>query len=220
MTNADDFTPTESLILDVLTARWRLGDDLWTFESRLRPQARRLAARGLVELNSGIVEKSIRLSLTDAGLRTLGAEAFALGVSQYLLEGARSPWAPKIARLRELAAMEAGWLDGAGAALDPRAVHVAHLILLRLAANGAEVEHGVFPTEEGGVNIESPKLHGAPRGLFAEVLPDGADIELFSLDPRFDLTTGHVAGAAVFLDRAHPRREVVVEGLRAGAGGL
>lgn len=69
---ADDFdtrslTPTEDLVMEVLAARYRLGEHLWTFDSRQRPAIRRLAARGLVNEIHGMVENSIRASLTDKG---------------------------------------------------------------------------------------------------------------------------------------------------------
>jgi len=61
------FTPTQDLILDVLGARYRLGENLWTFDSNLRKQAEQLAARGLVFTTHGIIEHTIRAGLTEAG---------------------------------------------------------------------------------------------------------------------------------------------------------
>lgn len=62
-----DLTPTEDLVLEVLAARHRLGETLWTFESRHAPAARRLEAKGLVNVIHGVVENTIRLSLTEQG---------------------------------------------------------------------------------------------------------------------------------------------------------
>lgn len=62
-------TPTEDLILEVLAARYRLGETIWTFDSRLTRQIDSLATKGLVSTMSGIVERTIRASLTDEGLR-------------------------------------------------------------------------------------------------------------------------------------------------------
>lgn len=61
-------SPTRELILDTLAARWRLGENLWTFDSRLKPQLDWLAEQGLVWTMHGIVEKTLRAGLTDAGL--------------------------------------------------------------------------------------------------------------------------------------------------------
>lgn len=67
MTDVDQLPPTEYLILDVLGARWRTGETLWTFPARLMPAVRRLAERGLVNWKSGVVEHTIQVWLTDAG---------------------------------------------------------------------------------------------------------------------------------------------------------
>jgi hypothetical protein len=60
-----DFTPTEDLMLEVLIARYRLGELLWTFDSRLAPTVERLAAGGWVVSMHGITENTVRASLTD-----------------------------------------------------------------------------------------------------------------------------------------------------------
>lgn len=60
-------TPTEDLVLEVLAARRRLGERLWTFDSRHKQTLGRLADRGLVTTMHGIVEKTIRASLTAQG---------------------------------------------------------------------------------------------------------------------------------------------------------
>lgn len=61
------FTPTQELLLDVLGARFRLGENLWTFGSHLSRAAEQLADRGLVFTTHGITEKTIRAGLTEAG---------------------------------------------------------------------------------------------------------------------------------------------------------
>lgn len=61
------FTPTQDLILNVLAARYRLGENLWTFDSNLTKQAKQLADRGLVFTTHGITENTIRIGLTEAG---------------------------------------------------------------------------------------------------------------------------------------------------------
>lgn len=60
-------TPTEDLIMEVLAARYRLGEHLWTMDSRTLKAAESLQAKGLVSTMHGIVEKSYRVSLTQEG---------------------------------------------------------------------------------------------------------------------------------------------------------
>lgn len=60
-------TPTQELILEVLAARYRLGETWWTFEKRTLKAARGLADLGLIEILHGIVENTYRAQLTDAG---------------------------------------------------------------------------------------------------------------------------------------------------------
>lgn len=60
-------TPTQELILDVLAARFRTGEILWTFGSRSRKAAEGLRDLGLVALMHGVVERTYRASLTKAG---------------------------------------------------------------------------------------------------------------------------------------------------------
>jgi hypothetical protein len=51
--DVDALPPTQYLILDVLTARMRLGEQFWTFPDRLKPAARALEEAGLVWTRSG-----------------------------------------------------------------------------------------------------------------------------------------------------------------------
>jgi hypothetical protein len=62
-------TPSEDLMLEALLGRYRTGETLWTFESRHKRTAESLQAKGLVNLMHGIVEKSIRVSLTELGVK-------------------------------------------------------------------------------------------------------------------------------------------------------
>jgi hypothetical protein len=62
-----DLTPTEEVILDALIARWRLGEQLWTFSKQLVPAARKLVNKGLVDDLGSITGQDIRLRLTDEG---------------------------------------------------------------------------------------------------------------------------------------------------------
>lgn len=60
-------TPTEDLLIEVLAARFRLGERLWTFDTSTRKAALKLESKGLINLMHGIVEKTYRASLTEAG---------------------------------------------------------------------------------------------------------------------------------------------------------
>ncbi len=65
----DNLTPSEDLMLEALIARHRTGEGLWTFESRHKKVAESLVQKGWVNLVHGIVEKSIRVSLTEAAIK-------------------------------------------------------------------------------------------------------------------------------------------------------
>lgn len=60
-------TPTEELIMEVLGARLRLGEDMWTLGDSTKAAARKLEARDLITMTHGIVEKTYRASLTRKG---------------------------------------------------------------------------------------------------------------------------------------------------------
>ena len=60
-------TPTQDLILDVLAARYRLGETLWTFDSKTSQAILGLERLGLVNSIKGTVNKTIRASLTHKG---------------------------------------------------------------------------------------------------------------------------------------------------------
>lgn len=64
-------TPTQELILEVLTARHRLGETLWTFSTQDGAALRALETAGLIWTMNGIVEHTIRASLTVDGLRQM-----------------------------------------------------------------------------------------------------------------------------------------------------
>lgn len=60
-------TPTEDLVMEVLGARARLGESLWTFESRHRKTLEKLESAGYVTVIHGIISGTVRASLTDKG---------------------------------------------------------------------------------------------------------------------------------------------------------
>ena len=62
-----NLTPTEDLVMEVLSARARLGETMWTFNSCHKQTIRKLESRGLVNMIHGTVDKTVRASLTDDG---------------------------------------------------------------------------------------------------------------------------------------------------------
>jgi len=54
-------------VLEVLRARFRLGESLWTFSSSATKPLRSLEAKGLVQVMHGVVEGSVRASFTAEG---------------------------------------------------------------------------------------------------------------------------------------------------------
>lgn len=76
-------TPTQDLILQVLAARHRAGDDLFTFDSRTKGQAEALEQMGLIHVLSGVVPKTYRASLTWAGRFSTLMPGYQPGVPAY-----------------------------------------------------------------------------------------------------------------------------------------
>lgn len=64
-------TPTENLILEVLTARYRLGENLWTFDSNVKRAVETLASKGWVIPMGGQVENTVRAALTEEAVGKL-----------------------------------------------------------------------------------------------------------------------------------------------------
>jgi hypothetical protein len=66
---ADDLPPTQYLVMEVLAARYRLGETLWPFPTTVAPALRVLNDAGLIELMDGNIAHTVRASLTDEGIR-------------------------------------------------------------------------------------------------------------------------------------------------------
>ncbi|WP_448640279.1 hypothetical protein [Geodermatophilus sp. URMC 63] len=79
-------------------------------------------------------------------------------------------------RLRDLAVLERGWLDGSGEPVAPVALEMAGDVLRRIARRGWRPP-GVFPLIEGGVQLE-----WGPTALTPNV-------EALSVEIRNDATT-------------------------------
>lgn len=69
MTDVDNLPPTRWLALELLVARHRLGERLWTFPSSCGSALRALEQAGLVIVMSGCVEHTLRARLTEQGIR-------------------------------------------------------------------------------------------------------------------------------------------------------
>lgn len=63
----DSFTPTEDLILDLLQARIRLGENTWNFDSRLKPTLEKLQSKGILNFKSGFVGSRLLAWPTEDG---------------------------------------------------------------------------------------------------------------------------------------------------------
>ena len=74
--DADRLPPTQYLMLEVLAARYRLGEHWWTFPDRLKPAARALEQAGLVDIWSGQVENTFRAVFTEAGRAAAVADCY------------------------------------------------------------------------------------------------------------------------------------------------
>jgi hypothetical protein len=71
MNTYDDLPPTQSLVLEVLGARYRLGENCWTFSTRHRPALEGLAGRGLLGWKHGVMPRTCLAWLTGEGCRAL-----------------------------------------------------------------------------------------------------------------------------------------------------
>jgi hypothetical protein len=67
VTDVDSLPPTQYLILEVLAARYRLGEHTWPFPSRLNAAGEALAAAGLIAWVSHPAPYTRRAWLTDVG---------------------------------------------------------------------------------------------------------------------------------------------------------
>ena len=87
-----DLTPSEELVLEVLAARWRLGERMWTFSTKQKRAVEGLAEKGLVNMMHGIVEKSVRASLTEAGKLESLDEGYVPPIYRDLKKSRRKSW--------------------------------------------------------------------------------------------------------------------------------
>lgn len=92
-----ELTPSEDLMMEVLAARYRLGEQIWTFLNYTKPTARKLEARGLVSIYSGQVEYTYRVGLSAEGIKAWHLDR------PYVSPAAKTLVKPVAQRLRELA---------------------------------------------------------------------------------------------------------------------
>lgn len=127
-----NLTPTEDLILDGLVARFRLGDTLWTFDSRNTAALRRLEEKNLVSTMHGVTENTVRASLTEHALAEHGPSWFQLGTTMnYLPE--RGP-SDNPDHWTQAAPEQLSELPQHCPSADPQAVNAAHLLMIRMIA--------------------------------------------------------------------------------------
>ncbi len=69
--DVDKLPPVQYLVLEVLAARHRTGEQLWPFPSRVRPALVALKQLGLIETMHGNVPHTLRARLTEPGLRAV-----------------------------------------------------------------------------------------------------------------------------------------------------
>ena len=60
-------TPTEELVVEALTARYRLGELLWPFSARVGKALKGLADKGIIAYQSAPVENYYNVWFTDEG---------------------------------------------------------------------------------------------------------------------------------------------------------
>ncbi|MCB5280564.1 hypothetical protein [Arthrobacter sp. ES1] len=171
-----DFTPTESLIIDVLVARYRLGDTLWTFKSRNMPALRKLEAKDLVHTTSGVTENTVRAWLSNKALRQHGTSWFQPGITRDHLPESGSPghapgaWSQaQVAQLIELAELPE--------APDPRAINTAHILMIQMI-NSRHTAYHVLAGADGGVVLKGGDDPGDPTAKTVGISPDGESFQL------------------------------------------
>jgi hypothetical protein len=67
-TTAGHLPPMQYLMMEVLAARYRLGEIFWTFPRSYTTTARALQIRRLVTFEAGVVPDTIRVRITKGGL--------------------------------------------------------------------------------------------------------------------------------------------------------
>lgn len=90
MTIKDDYadiTPAEELFVELLIARHRLGECVWTFSNRQLRIARRLEEKGYIGTKGGVTEGNFRAWLTDEAKKVLLAYPYVPPIIAKMKEG-------------------------------------------------------------------------------------------------------------------------------------
>lgn len=98
-------------------------------------------------------------------------------VEEFIRSG--EPWSQ---RLEQLLMLRAGWLDGGGAPVEMLTIQYADRIMTLLADRVGDLEPRLFPTPEGGVQIEVDSGH---KRIEVAISPD-MDVEGYGLDTESD----------------------------------
>lgn len=72
--NDDYVPPTQYLVMEVLAARWRTGEKVWTFPNFCKPALRALCERNWLRYKSGIVQDTQLVWLSDDGIKAWGLD--------------------------------------------------------------------------------------------------------------------------------------------------
>jgi hypothetical protein len=212
------FSPTEDLILDVLIARYRLGETTWTFDSRLAQAIYRLEEKKLVRVLNGITGNAIRASLTEHALHEHGPTWFRVSVTMDNLPlapehsgTAPTPdprtitWSKEI--LEGLSELPQSQPD-----VDPRAINSAHLLLIQMLGHHHPV-YRVRPGTSGSVVLvrgeESP---GQLQLSTIDIAADGRSYHL-ARDEQ-EVTVDHVSTVLLFTGSESYTTESCEQGCR------
>jgi hypothetical protein len=85
----DNLPPTQQLVLEVLAARARLGENAWTFPSRLRPILRALEQADLIWWKHATIPHHCLAGLTEAGREAVLSAGYAVPAEITFEWGAR-----------------------------------------------------------------------------------------------------------------------------------
>lgn len=168
-------TPAEDLLFQVAIARHRLGDTPYLIESRHRSTAQRLATKGLVWTDSGIVERTIKIGLT-----TLGE---IVGISDY------TPPALRV----ECPSWYMGTRSGLRIDCDMRRGHLGpHAHTEGFKRPGADGPRTVTWSDDEARGYDIPGLGEQYRAIDQQTADEAHELRQAVTEGRIDWTTGTV----------------------------
>ncbi len=100
--DVDLLPPTQYLLLEILAARHRLDEPWWTFPDRVKRPLATLQDLGLVSLLHGLVEKTVRASLTELGRASAMSDNYRMPADRSTRDRSESVggWSLELARRR------------------------------------------------------------------------------------------------------------------------